>query len=126
MSDLLQKFNDKKIQEYKKDACDFTSFRVGDTVNVGVLISEGTTTRTQYFQGTCIGKVNRGVASSFAVRKLTTSGDAVEKQFKIYLSAIESVEVIKRGAVRRAKLYYLRNRSAKQSRIKEKFVSVKK
>jgi ribosomal protein L19 len=85
MSDLLQKFNDKKIQEYKKDTCDFTSFRVGDTVNVGVLISEGTTTRTQYFQGTCIGKVNRGVASSFAVRKLTTSGDAVEKQFKIYL-----------------------------------------
>ncbi len=126
MSNLLQKFNDKKIQEYKKDACDFSSFRVGDTVNVGVIISEGTTVRTQQFQGSCIAKVKRGVASSFTVRKLTTSGDAVEKQFKIYLSSLEFVQVIKRGAVRRAKLYYLRNRSAKQSRIKEKFVSGKK
>lgn len=126
MSNLLEKFNDKKIQEYKKQSCDFASFRVGDTLNVGVIISEGVTTRTQFFQGTCIAKVNRGIASSFIVRKLTTSGDAVEKQFKVYLSSIESIEVVKRGAVRRAKLYYLRNRSAKQSRIKEKFVSDKK
>lgn len=125
MANLLQKFNEKKVQEYKKDSCDFNSFNVGDTVNVGITIREGTNTRVQQFQGTCIAKKSRGIASSFIVRKLTTSGDAVEKNFKVYLSSIEFIETVKRGAVRRAKLYYLRDRSSKQSRIKEKFDSKK-
>lgn len=125
MSNLLEQFNKKKIQEYAKPNCDFKSFNVGDTVNVGVTISEGTNTRVQQFQGICIAKRNKGIASSFIIRKLTTSGDAIEKTFQVYLSGIESIELVKRGAVRRAKLYYLRNRSAKQSRIKEKFESKK-
>lgn len=126
MSNLLEKFNQKKIAEYTKESCDFKSFNVGDTVTVGTIIQEGANTRVQQFQGLCIAKKSRGVASSFIVRKLSTSGDAVEKNFKIFLSAIESVVVLKRGVVRRAKLYYLRDRSAKGSRIKEKFTSNKK
>ena len=121
MSNLLEMFNQKKIAEYKKEKCAFNSFSVGDTVNVGVSITEGTNVRVQQFQGTCIAKRSRGISTSFVVRKLTTSGDAVERNFKIYLSSIEFIDVVKRGVVRRAKLYYLRNRSAKQSRIKEKF-----
>ena len=121
MSNLLAKFNQKKIVEYKKEKCDFNSFNVGDTINVGVSITEGTNVRVQQFQGTCIAKRNRGLSTSFVVRKLTTNGDAIERNFKVYLSSIEFIEVLKRGLVRRAKLYYLRNRSAKQSRIKEKF-----
>jgi large subunit ribosomal protein L19 len=121
MSNLLEKFNNKQIQEYKNPECDFTSFNVGDTVNVGVSIREGVNIRVQQFQGTCIAKKSRGLASSFIVRKLTTSGDAVERNFKVYLSSIDYIKVVKRGAVRRAKLYYLRDRSSKQSRIKEKF-----
>lgn len=120
---LLEKFNNKKIQEYKKPECDFSSFNVGDTVVVGTNIVEGATTRVQQFKGVCIAKVNRGVASSFIVRKLTTSGDAIEKNFKIYLSSIQYVTVLKRGRVRRAKLYYLRSRSAKMSRIQESFTA---
>ena len=120
---LLEKFNNKKIQEYTNSECNFTSFNVGDTVVVGTNITEGTTTRVQQFQGVCISKVNRSVASSFIVRKLTTSGDAIEKNFKIYLSSIQYVKVLKRGRVRRAKLFSLRNRSAKMSRIKESFSS---
>jgi large subunit ribosomal protein L19 len=120
---LLQKFTSKKINEYKNPECDFSSFNVGDTVVVGTNIIEGTTTRVQQFQGVCIAKVNRDIASSFIVRKLTTSGDAIEKNFKIYLSSIQYVKVLKRGKVRRAKLYYLRNRSAKMSRIKESFTA---
>lgn len=121
MSNLLEKFNVKRISEYKNAKCDFASFSVGDLVNVGVTIREGSNTRVQNFEGTCIAKKNRGIASAFVVRKLTTSGDAIERNFKVYLSSIESITLIKKGAVRRAKLYYLRNRSAKQSRIKEKF-----
>ncbi len=121
MSNLLEKFTKKKITEYTSIECDFNSFNVGDTVNVGVSIKEGSNIRVQNFQGICIAKRSRGISSSFIVRKLTTSGDAIEKNFKIFLSSIDSVKVIKRGVVRRARLYYLRNRSAKQSRIKEKF-----
>ncbi|MFT4967453.1 MAG: large subunit ribosomal protein L19 [Candidatus Deianiraeaceae bacterium] len=121
MSNLLEKFTKKKITEYTSIECDFNSFNVGDTVNVGVSIKEGANIRVQNFQGICIAKRSRGISSSFIVRKLTTSGDAIEKNFKIFLSSIDSVKVIKRGVVRRARLYYLRNRSAKQSRIKEKF-----
>ena len=118
---LLAKFNSKKIQEYKNPECDFNSFNVGDTVVVGTNIVEGATTRVQQFQGVCIAKVSREIGSSFIVRKLATSGDAIEKNFKIYLSAIQYVKVLKRGKVRRAKLYYLRSRSAKMSRIQESF-----
>lgn len=120
---LLEKFNSKRIQEYKNPECDFTSFNVGDTVAVGTSIVEGANTRIQQFQGICIAKVSRGLASSFIVRKLTTSGDSIEKNFKVYLSAIKYIKLIKRGKVRRAKLYYLRNRSTKMSRIKESFVN---
>lgn len=76
---LLEKFNNKKIAEYKNPECDFSSFNVGDTVVVGTRIVEGANTRIQQFQGICIAKVCRSIASSFIVRKLTTSGDSIEK-----------------------------------------------
>jgi large subunit ribosomal protein L19 len=95
------------------------SFAPGDTVVVSVNVVEGTRKRTQAFEGVVIAKRNRGLNSSFIVRKIS-SGEGVERTFQTYSPLIASVEVKRRGDVRRAKLYYLRDRSGKSARIKEK------
>lgn len=94
-------------------------FGAGDTLVVQVRVREGTRERLQAFEGVCIAKRNRGVNSSFTVRKVS-HGEGVERVFQTYSPLIESIEVKRRGAVRRAKLYYLRERSGRSARIKEK------
>lgn len=95
------------------------TFDAGDTVRVNVKIIEGTTERVQAFEGICIAKKDRGIHSSFVVRKIS-NGEGVERIFPLYGPRIDSVEVIRRGDVRRSKLYYLRGRTGKAARIKEK------
>lgn len=97
-------------------------FSPGDTVIVSVNVVEGTRKRVQAFEGVVIAKRNRGLNSAFTVRKIS-SGEAVERTFQLYSPQIAGIEVKRRGDVRRAKLYYLRNRSGKSARIKEKLVS---
>ncbi len=94
-------------------------FAPGDTVVVNVNVVEGERKRVQAFEGVVIGRRNRGIGSSFIVRKVS-SGEGVERTFQLYSPLIASIEVKRRGDVRRAKLYYLRERSGKSARIKEK------
>lgn len=96
-------------------------FNPGDSVTVYVNVVEGTRRRLQAYDGVVIAKRNRGLNSSFIVRKIS-SGESIERTFQLYSPQIASIEVKRRGAVRRAKLYYLRNRSGKSARIKEKLV----
>ena len=98
-----------------------TQFAPGDTVIVSVNVVEGVRKRAQAFEGGVIARRNRGLNSSFIVRKIS-SGEAVERTFQLYSTQIASIEVKRRGDVRRAKLYYLRDRSGKSARIKEKLV----
>ncbi len=95
------------------------AFRAGDTLRVGVRVVEGTRTRTQNFEGVCIARSNRGINSNFTVRKMSF-GEGVERVFPLYSPNIESVTVVRRGVVRRAKLYYLRGRTGKRARIAER------
>ncbi|KAF0206603.1 MAG: large subunit ribosomal protein [Gallionellaceae bacterium] len=95
------------------------AFAPGDTVIVNVNVIEGERKRTQAYEGVVIAKRNKGLNSSFIVRKIA-AGEGVERTFQTYSPAIESIEVKRRGDVRRAKLYYLRDRSGKSARIKEK------
>ena len=97
-------------------------FAPGDTVVVQVKVKEGTRERLQAYEGVVIAKRNRGLNSSFIVRKIS-AGEGVERTFQTYSPLISDIEVKRRGAVRRAKLYYLRERSGKSARIKEKLVS---
>jgi large subunit ribosomal protein L19 len=94
-------------------------FRPGDTLRVGVKVVEGERTRIQNFEGVCIARANRGLGSSFTVRKISF-GEGVERVFPLYSPNVESIEVVRRGAVRRAKLYYLRGRTGKAARITER------
>lgn len=96
-------------------------FRAGDTVNVLVNVIEGSRKRTQAYEGVVIAKRNRGLNSSFIVRKIS-SGEGVERTFQLHSPTIASIEVKRRGDVRRAKLYYLRERSGKAARIRELLV----
>ena len=96
-------------------------FGPGDTVVVSVNVVEGERSRTQMYEGVVIGRRNRGLNSAFTVRKIS-SGEAVERTFQLYSPQIAGIEVKRRGDVRRAKLYYLRNRTGKAARIKEKLV----
>ena len=98
-----------------------TQFAPGDTVIVSVNVVEGVRKRAQAFEGVVIARRNRCLNSSFIVRKIS-SGEAVERTFQLYSTQIASIEVKRRGDVRRAKLYYLRDRSGKSARIKEKLV----
>ncbi len=93
-------------------------FRAGDTLKVGVKVKEGERTRVQNFEGVCIARSNKGLGSSFTVRKISF-GEGVERVFPLYAPVIEHIEVVRRGVVRRAKLYYLRGRSGKSARIVE-------
>ena len=93
-------------------------FRAGDTLKVGVRVVEGERTRVQNYEGVCIARSNRGINSNFTVRKISF-GEGVERVFPLYSPSIDSIEVVRRGVVRRAKLYYLRGRSGKSARIAE-------
>jgi len=104
-----------KITANKK----ITEFAPGDTVKVGVKIVEGKRERIQYFEGVCIAKKNRDLNSSFTVRKISF-GEGVERTFALYSPNVDSIKVIRSGKVRRAKLYYLRDRKGKSARIAEK------
>lgn len=97
------------------------NFSPGDTVSVGLRVVEGTRERIQFFEGVCIGRSNRGLNSNFTVRKLSFN-EGVERVFPLYSKAISSIEVKRRGKVRRAKLHYLRGRTGKAARIREKQV----
>ena len=94
-------------------------FFPGDIIKVGVRITEGKRDRIQYFEGVCIAKKNRDINSSFTVRKISF-GEGVERTFALYSSIVDSIKVIRSGKVRKAKLYYLRDRTGKSARIAEK------
>jgi len=111
----INKASVKKILERKK----IPEFFAGDTVKVGVRIVEGKRERIQYFEGVCIAKKNRDINSSFTVRKISF-GEGVERTFALYSPIVGSIKVIRSGQVRRAKLYYLRDRKGKSARISEK------
>ena len=104
-----------KITDNKK----ITEFSPGDTIKVGVKIVEGKRERIQYFEGVCIAKKNRDLNSSFTVRKISF-GEGVERTFALYSPNVDTIKVIRSGKVRRAKLYYLRDRKGKSARITEK------
>ena len=111
----INKASVKKILTTKK----IPEFFAGDTVKVGVRIVEGKRERIQYFEGVCIAKKNRDINSSFTVRKISF-GEGVERTFALYSPIVGSIKVIRSGQVRRAKLYYLRDRTGKSARISEK------
>ena len=111
----INKANVEKIVSAKK----FREFFPGDIVKVGVRITEGKRERIQYFEGVCIAKKNRDINSSFTIRKISF-GEGVERTFALYSPIIGSIKVIRSGKVRKAKLYYLRDRTGKSARIVEK------
>ena len=111
----INKLNVKKISAEKK----LPEFFPGDIIKIGVRITEGKRDRIQYFEGVCIAKKSRDINSSFTVRKISF-GEGVERTFALYSSIIDLIKVIRSGKVRRAKLYYLRDRTGKSARITEK------
>jgi large subunit ribosomal protein L19 len=111
----INKESVKKILTKKK----IPEFFAGDTIKIGVRIAEGKRTRIQYFEGVCIAKKNRSINSSFTVRKISF-GEGVERTFALYSPIVDSIKVIRSGQVKRAKLYYLRDRKGKSARISEK------
>ena len=111
----INQANVKKIAAEKK----LPEFFTGDIVKVGVRITEGKRDRIQYFEGVCIAKKNRDINSSFTVRKISF-GEGVERTFALYSPIVDSIKVVRSGKVRRAKLYYLRDRTGKSARIAEK------
>jgi len=116
MADIIKMLEQEEIARLGKNIPDFAP---GDTVVVGVNVVEGNRKRVQAYEGVVIAKRNKGLNSSFIVRKIS-SGEGVERTFQTYSPLIASIEVKRRGDVRRAKLYYLRERSGKSARIKEK------
>lgn len=114
----LQKFEAKYLEETKKDK-NIPEFRSGDTLNISYKIIEGGKERVQAYKGLCIARKNAGINSSFTVRKVA-NGEGIERVFPLYSPKIESIEVIRKGKVRRAKLYYIRELSGKAARIKER------
>jgi len=115
---ILEKFNQHQVEKFSKEK-NIPDFAAGDTVRVNVKIIEGNKERIQAFEGICIARKNRGVNSAFTVRKIS-NGEGVERVFPLYSPRIESIKLVRRGDVRRAKLYYMRELSGKAARIKEK------
>ena len=114
--DLIAQIEAEQIAALAKEIPDF---KAGDTVRVGYKITEGTRTRVQNYEGVCIARNNgKGIAGSFTVRKISF-GEGVERVFPLYSTNIDSITVVRRGRVRRAKLYYLRSRRGKSARIAE-------
>ncbi|ETZ07613.1 50S ribosomal protein L19 [Holospora obtusa F1] len=116
---LLERFNQKKIAELMEGKQPIPDFSPGDTLSVHVTLSEGGRVRIQRFEGICIARRNRGLHSSFVVRRVVGSV-SIKRNFPLYSHVIESIQVLRRGVVRRAKLYYLEGLSGKSSRIKER------
>ncbi len=117
---LIQKLEQEEIARLGRKIPDFSP---GDTVIVKVQVVEGDKKREQAYEGVVIAKRNKGLNSSFIVRKIS-SGEGVERTFQTYSPSVASIEIKRRGQVRRAKLYYLRDRSGKSARIREKLTSV--
>ncbi|MEX0341775.1 MAG: 50S ribosomal protein L19 [Erythrobacter sp.] len=113
---LIQQLEAEAIENLGKD---IPEFRAGDTVRVGVRVVEGNRERVQNFEGVVIARSNRGMGSNFTVRKMSF-GEGVERVFPLYSPIIDSITVVRRGIVRRAKLYYLRGRTGKRARIAER------
>ena len=116
MSNIIEQLDKEQIESINREV---PAFGAGDTVVVQVWVKEGNRSRLQAFEGVVIAKRNRGLNSSFTVRKVS-HGEGVERAFQTYSPQIESISVKRRGDVRRAKLYYLRDRRGKAARIKEK------
>ena len=110
-----------EAEEIAKAAKDIPEFRPGDTVRVGVKVVEGERSRVQAYEGVCIARSNKGIGSNFTVRKMSF-GEGVERVFPLYSPNIDSITVVRKGIVRRAKLYYLRGRTGKRARIAERRV----
>ncbi len=108
-----------EAEEIAKAAKDIPEFRPGDTVRVGVKVIEGERSRVQAFEGVCIARANKGIGSNFTVRKMSF-GEGVERVFPLYSPTLDSITVVRKGVVRRAKLYYLRGRTGKRARIAER------
>ena len=115
---IIEEINQEQIQKLTADS-PTPIFAPGDTLKVNVRVVEGTRERVQAFEGVCIARKNSGINSAFTVRKLSY-GEGVEHVFPLYSPSLESIEVIRRGDVRRAKLYYLRGLTGKAARIAEK------
>ena len=113
---LIQQIEAEEIGKVERDTPDF---RAGDTVRVGVKVKEGTRERVQNFEGVVIARSNRSINSNFTVRKMSF-GEGVERVFPLYSPIVDSITVVRRGVVRRAKLYYLRGRTGKRARIAER------
>ena len=115
---LIQQLEAEAIEKFKASKT-IPEFRPGDTLRVGVRVVEGERTRVQNYEGVCIARANRGMGSSFTVRKMSF-GEGVERVFPLYSPNLESITVVRKGVVRRAKLYYLRGRTGKRARIAER------
>lgn len=115
---LIQTLEAEAIEAFKS-AKSIPDFRAGDTLRVGVRVVEGERTRVQNYEGVCIARSNKGMGSNFTVRKISF-GEGVERVFPLYSPNIDSITVVRRGVVRRAKLYYLRGRTGKSARIAER------
>jgi large subunit ribosomal protein L19 len=115
---LIQTLEAEAIAAFKTTKT-IPEFRPGDTLKVGVKVVEGERTRVQNYEGVCIARSNKGMGSSFTVRKISF-GEGVERVFPLYSPNVDSIEVVRRGVVRRAKLYYLRGRTGKSARIAER------
>lgn len=113
---LIQQIEAEQIKKLDKA---IPEFRPGDTLRVGVRVVEGERTRVQNYEGVCIARSNKGMGSNFTVRKISF-GEGVERVFPLYSPNIDSITVVRRGVVRRAKLYYLRGRTGKRARIAER------
>ncbi|WP_375287995.1 50S ribosomal protein L19 [Sphingomonas sp.] len=115
---LIQQLEAEQIEKLAAKRA-IPEFRPGDTLKVGVKVVEGERTRVQNYEGVCIARSNKGMGSSFTVRKISF-GEGVERVFPLYSPNIDSIDVVRKGAVRRAKLYYLRGRTGKSARIAER------
>ncbi len=115
---LIQTLEAEAIEKFKEGKT-IPEFRPGDTLRVGVKVVEGERSRVQNYEGVCIARANKGMGSSFTVRKISF-GEGVERVFPLYSPNIDSIEVVRKGVVRRAKLYYLRGRTGKTARIAER------
>ncbi|WP_088309649.1 50S ribosomal protein L19 [Novosphingobium sp. B 225] len=116
---LIQQIEAEEIAKATSGEKTIPEFRPGDTVRVGVKVIEGERTRVQAYEGVCIARANKGIGSNFTVRKMSF-GEGVERVFPLYSPNIDSITVVRRGVVRRAKLYYLRGRTGKRARIAER------
>ena len=124
MSSIIKQYEKEQIEKLTEKK-EVPEFRAGDTVRVSVRVIDGTTERLQAYEGVVIAKRNKGLTSSFVVRKVS-HGEGVERRFLTYSPIVAKIDVVKRGVVRRAKLFYLRDLSGKAARIPERKIYAKK